>query len=174
MIRVFFDKKGAHIRATVRSGPPPHGALLGTITMNGLEFLELGPALADFVPEGEELLDPAPKPGSWESIPPNLRPGITRWIEEGFVPGDFLQAVIKNDLRDAFGRADETSRAALFDIVSWFHCHAPSPCWGGAESMRDWAHLHANGKRSKMPNGTVVLDVTDHEQTDGACAEDDS
>lgn len=72
-------------------------------------------------------------------LPSHIRSGVQVYIETGRLPGDFLQAVICNDLSRAFGHADEINRDRLYDIVGFFHNEAPGPCWGSLEKMHAWA-----------------------------------
>jgi len=60
------------------------------------------------------------------------------YIERGVDPGDFLCAVIDNDLRESFGRADVENCRRMYEIVSWFYMHAPSACWGSKEKHQAW------------------------------------
>lgn len=69
------------------------------------------------------------------TIQNNIDNYVTRHID----PGDFLQAVLANDLREAFGRADEENRYAMFDIVAYCWNNIPSNCWGSWPIVR--AHL---------------------------------
>lgn len=71
-------------------------------------------------------------------IPDRMMGGIKRYIAEGIPPGDFLTAIICNDLKEAVGRADEENVANLPAFVSFFYNHAPSTCWGSTERMRAW------------------------------------
>lgn len=77
-------------------------------------------------------------PIRYELLPANLRGGVERWIEKGVMPGDFLTAVIHNDLFEAFSRADIHSRMAMFDIIVWFYNHAPRSCYGSKEEVQQW------------------------------------
>ena len=63
---------------------------------------------------------------------------IDRYVEGGVPTGSFLEAVISNDLREAMGRADETSRVIVFEIVSYLHNEVPGGCWGTPEAYREW------------------------------------
>lgn len=74
-----------------------------------------------------------------KALPVNLRGGAERWINNGIIPGSFLRAVIENDLKGAFGRADENSRNNLFHIVAFFYNNAPSECWGSVDKVKEWA-----------------------------------
>ncbi len=82
-------------------------------------------------PEGGEFL---------LKVPRHLQAGIARWVLLGVVPGDFLQAVIRNDLFGALGRADVNSRAGMFEICQFFYNGAPSQCFGRPEAIDFWHH----------------------------------
>jgi len=75
----------------------------------------------------------------YELLPEHIRGGTQRYIEDGVLPGGFVRAVISNDLKEAFGRADETNRLRMFDIVGFFYNEAPMDCWGSPENMTAWA-----------------------------------
>jgi len=64
---------------------------------------------------------------------------MQRYLEDGMLPGGFLQAVLKNDLAESFARADLESQAALFDIVGWLNTECPSTAWGNEEKVKAWA-----------------------------------
>ena len=75
---------------------------------------------------------------NYQRLPPHLQGGVVRYIEQGTPPGDFLTAVITNNLRLAVGHADDISLAALPEIVRFFHNESPSGCWGTPEKMKLW------------------------------------
>ena len=64
--------------------------------------------------------------------------GIQGYINDHIDPGGFLSAVLSNDLRESFGRADSQNREDLFEIVCWLWNHAPVDCWGSAERVAAW------------------------------------
>lgn len=70
-------------------------------------------------------------------IPEHCRDGMQRYIEQGILPGDFLQAVICNDLVLAASRADYINQQCLMDYAR-FLFQAPSVCWGSQEKMQAW------------------------------------
>jgi hypothetical protein len=76
-------------------------------------------------------------------IPDRMMGGIQRWIDNRIPPGDFLTAVICNDLRKACGRADDENLRNLPAYVGYFYNEAPSTCWGSPEKFAAWA---AGGK----------------------------
>lgn len=71
-------------------------------------------------------------------IPGYMQDGIIAYYEEGRPPGDFLCAVINNDLRDAVGRADNTNLHLLHNYIMWFYNHAPSGTWGFEGAVGEW------------------------------------
>lgn len=72
------------------------------------------------------------------SIPDRMMGAITRYLEQGIPPGDFLTAVIDNDFQGAIGRADEENMANLPAYAAYFSNEAPSPCWGSPAKRRAW------------------------------------
>ena len=75
---------------------------------------------------------------NYESIPEHIQGGVQQYIEQGIIPGQFLQAVIRNDLIDSFARADDVNRDKLFDIVRFFYNEAPAECWRSEKKMIAW------------------------------------
>lgn len=71
-------------------------------------------------------------------VPPHIHGAIVRYIVDGTPPGGFLTAVICNDLRESFARADLDNREQLFEIVNFFYNHAPGKCWGSPDEMMTW------------------------------------
>lgn len=71
-------------------------------------------------------------------VPEHLADGLRDYIVDRIETGGFLRAVLENDLREACARADEVSRAFLFDIVSFLYNEAPSTCWGSPERVAAW------------------------------------
>ncbi|GAG54001.1 unnamed protein product [marine sediment metagenome] len=79
-------------------------------------------------------------------LPEHIKGGAQRWIENGITPGGFLVAVICNDLKESFGRADDINIHRMFDIVKFFYNEAPGSCWGSKERMIAWKKMH-EGRR---------------------------
>lgn len=80
-----------------------------------------------------------PSPINYEECPPNLVDGFKRFIEQGILPGGFIQAVLNNDLKESFALADIINRLNMFNIVYWVYNHAPKACWGSPEIVKAWA-----------------------------------
>jgi len=75
---------------------------------------------------------------NYEILPEHIRAGVRRYVERGTIPGDFLQAVIKNQLKESFLLADRVNIDNMFDIVGFFYNEVPSGCWGSEEKMIKW------------------------------------
>lgn len=80
----------------------------------------------------------------YSRIPPETMASLMRWISNATPIGSFVSAVVSNDLREAFGRADEGNRAAMFEIVSWLYNNAPMECWGSPACLDTWKGLKAS------------------------------
>ena len=84
-------------------------------------------------------------------IPKHIIKNIRRYIDHGIIPGDFLQAVIKNDLRGACAWADDENLKNLPAFVAYFYNKSPSACWGSHQKMKRWAAwaAHFNPKQEE-------------------------
>ena len=71
-------------------------------------------------------------------IPDYMIPGLLRYTLNHIKPGDFLCAVLKNDLRQACERADDVNREILFQYVSFLYNEAPGGCWGSEKNFNAW------------------------------------
>lgn len=71
-------------------------------------------------------------------VPEHLRGGLLRWMVDGIRPGDFLCAILRNDLHDAERRADPTSRLAMTAIHDWLYNFAPCNCWRSVTNFARW------------------------------------
>lgn len=75
-----------------------------------------------------------------------LTKSIDLYILEGIPTGGFLEAVLSNDLQEAMGRADEESRAILFDVVYYLFNYCPSICWGSPKKHYDWLAMEPDDR----------------------------
>lgn len=76
--------------------------------------------------------------GEYADIPQRMQDAMTRYVLEGVQPGDFLTAVITNNLRDAVNRADAINLPLLKTYVRWFYNVAPGNCHGSVKHMQEW------------------------------------
>ena len=71
-------------------------------------------------------------------IPDRMLPAIKAYVETGCPVGDFLHAVLTNDLADACGRADDENMANIPAYIAYLWNEVPSVCWGSKEKVDAW------------------------------------
>ena len=76
--------------------------------------------------------------GEYEQIPAHMREAIVNYVAHRKMTGDFLRAVVCNNLVNAVGYADDTNRGLIPLYVRWFFNYAPSGCWGSPEKLAAW------------------------------------
>lgn len=74
---------------------------------------------------------------NYGALPEHMRFVAQEYVEEGKLPGSFLQAVLRNDLYGAFNRADDINRA---NMAAWasFLSQIPMCSWGSVERIKGW------------------------------------
>lgn len=71
-------------------------------------------------------------------VPRQLLRSLRRYALHHVATGDFLRAVLSNDLMEAAGRADGFNRLAILPLCQYvWHC-LPSPCWGTRAAVDAW------------------------------------
>lgn len=80
------------------------------------------------------------KPEALKLLPEReaMRSAIFGWIEHGRMPGDFLQAVLRNDMMRALLLADEDNQKRLVQLAQFFYNYTPGECYGSAANMQRW------------------------------------
>ena len=78
---------------------------------------------------------------SEKGIPAYMHTAVIGYVLHGWHPGDFLHAVISNNLTEAAGHADAINQPLLWNYCNWFYNHAPADCWGSADSFARWQQL---------------------------------
>jgi len=71
-------------------------------------------------------------------VPDHTMDGLDMYINHKILPGDFLTAVLTNDLFGACARADAVNKKALPNIVTYIYNRLPSGCWGSTEIVNKW------------------------------------
>lgn len=71
-------------------------------------------------------------------IPPHMWGAVQRYYLHGIPPGNFLTAVLSNDLMEAFGRADDENSDAMRQWVQFLYNYAPRGGHGSPENVRAW------------------------------------
>lgn len=86
----------------------------------------------------EDLMLEAAILQDYGQIRQNIVEGINRFVCHHQKVGHFLTAVLSNDMREAFARADDDNRKTMFQIVSYCHNEIPGNCWGTPEKVKRW------------------------------------
>ncbi len=66
---------------------------------------------------------------------------LVAYFEKRRPPGDFMAALLSNDLIEAFNRADDRNIACMHEYVRWLYNNPPGRapwCWGSPEAVRFW------------------------------------
>ncbi len=77
-------------------------------------------------------------PSEYAVIPQSTIGGLARYVEQGIPPGGFLTAVLENNLKESFARADDDNIRAMHKIVMLIYNHIPGNCWGSREEVDAW------------------------------------
>ena len=71
-------------------------------------------------------------------IPRYMVKAILRYFNEKLPPGNFLRAVLENDLMNATGRADSENCGVLHVYTALLYNHCPKDSFGSKEAVRAW------------------------------------
>ncbi len=84
------------------------------------------------------------------SIPDYMHEGLARFVATGQLPGNFLQAVLCNNLKESVAQADDKNMFVLPAYANWMYNHAPSEAQGSHEKMMVWRSI--GGLAGKEPD----------------------
>lgn len=71
-------------------------------------------------------------------IEQRFKESLDRYVNEKVSTGGFLEAVLENNLTEAFGRADLEAMDNLRHIVCYCYNEIPGICWGSKEKVANW------------------------------------
>ena len=77
---------------------------------------------------------------NYATIKQSTLDSLARYVEQHIPTGDFLRAVLENDLMEACGRADEENAIALFQICAYVYNQLPASCHGSPEKVKKWLY----------------------------------
>lgn len=77
-----------------------------------------------------------------ERIPQTTLGSLRRYVQSGIRGGDFLYAVLTNDLLGAFRYADQENLDAMHDIVRFVYNRVDARCHGSREAVERWMGHH--------------------------------
>ena len=73
-----------------------------------------------------------------DALPERMQGGLVRYILHGIPPGHFLTAVLKGDLFEALGRADDENRNLLWQYGNFLYNYSPQGCYGSVSRFEGW------------------------------------
>jgi hypothetical protein len=94
----------------------------------------------------------------YTKLPPASCGGMKRYIEDGIPPGSFLQAVLSNDLVEAFAYADTYSRMQIEEYANFLYNELPGrgsniDLWGSRKVVEEWIKTGGlHGLRAAQPH----------------------
>ncbi len=68
----------------------------------------------------------------------DIRAALLRYANQGIKPGDFLTAVLENDLMEAMGRADSYNRATIHQICTFVYNELPHNSHGSPDRVAEY------------------------------------
>jgi hypothetical protein len=71
-------------------------------------------------------------------VPEHTMAALRRYELLHIRTGDFLYAVLTNNLKEAFQRADDSNIENMYAIVNYCYNELPSVCWGSPEKVGAW------------------------------------
>lgn len=77
-------------------------------------------------------------------FPERMVKAMRQYVEQHQPPGDFLTAVLSNNLRKAFRYADDENKLLIEQYVDWAYWQIPDLAWGSPEAVAKWI---AKGKK---------------------------
>lgn len=80
------------------------------------------------------------------NIPEHCRDGLAGYLTREYTRiGSFLTALLSNDLKETFARADDANQMAIRNYIYFLYNEAPTGSWGSPERVQAWltAHLEA-------------------------------
>ena len=71
-------------------------------------------------------------------IPPYMHNALIGYIVFRKTPGDFLSALLSNNLKLTIQCADDNNIDRLHVYVAFLCTYAPAQCWGSKENFQKW------------------------------------
>ncbi len=85
-------------------------------------------------------------------IPDYMQGGLLAYVLRGDPPGDFLHALLSNDLRETFAHADPNNEKLILEYCRFLRWHVPDNCKGSPLRVEEWIAEH---EKSRAENAVV-------------------
>lgn len=71
-------------------------------------------------------------------VPPYMWDAVEGYFIHRYSPGNFMTALLSNDLMEAMGRADDTNAANMRRWCQFLYNYAPAGSYGSPERFSAW------------------------------------
>lgn len=102
--------------------------------------------------------------GNVHTLPAHMQGLVLDYIYKGQNPGGFLEALVSNDLREAFLQADDINRMSIEAYVRFLYSYAPALCWGSYQAVQDWVEVGGIEGMEYVRTGAHQMNTTDKEE----------
>lgn len=92
-----------------------------------------------------------------KKVPQRMIEALQDYAKNGTPKGDFLTAVLHNNLILACAYADRTNYEVLAHVVGWCHNELPPTSWKTQEAVGNWLEAHT---RCRKKYGFGKYDIT--------------
>jgi hypothetical protein len=92
-------------------------------------------------------------------IPDRMHDSVIAWAVDYIRPGNFLMAVLQNDLVKSVGYADEGNAAALRSWATFVYNELPHGCWGSEDKCEAWIKKGIEEFKNARLDGDEADDV---------------
>ena len=77
----------------------------------------------------------------YSGLPEYMQDTARLYVERGIPGGSFFTAVVTNDFKGAFAKADDTNTRFMRAWAMWLYNEAPNGCHGSPQKVADWIAL---------------------------------
>ena len=83
------------------------------------------------------------------NVSEHLKSDLDRHVKSGGEVTGLTQALLENNLKESFARADDFNVQHMHEIVKYLYNEIPAACWGSPEKVEAWkrrmetAHVQA-------------------------------
>ncbi len=85
-------------------------------------------------------------------MPDYMQGGLLAYVLRGDPPGDFLRALLSNNLMETFARADINNSKLIPEYCRFLRWHVPGNCKGSPLRVKEWIAEH---EKSRAENATA-------------------
>lgn len=100
--------------------------------------------------------DSADRHGNGAKLPDETIAALELYRTKGLPPGEFLQAILSNDLKRAVSEGLSDERETIAQVVAWAHGNLPTQAWGSEGAVEEWIDRYKRTSRRARLNALVA------------------